>query len=418
VIWSASEPPWLGRVDRWTRSHGWAADALLALACVAVLGALSLSGAQDLRWPIGWAVALAACFAVLHLTVVLRSHAPEVGYVLAGAAMLVVVLAPDGRVIDPVANGPTAVSALFLPSSLVFLVDLYAVASRTDAMRSRLALGAALAGVGIATWSSGDVLRDYAGGGALVSLYFALALAVGVLLTWNLGRLALVRRERVLAERAESAGLAVLEERARIAREMHDIVAHTLAVIVRQAEGGAFVAGRDPEQAAQTLRTIADAGRDALANMRGLVGVLRDPAAASGPPQPTLADLPALVAGLRDTGVDAELVETGGRFPVSAATELAGYRVAQEGLTNAVKHAGPGAHVAVVVDWQPSALTVEVTDDGGTAPGPLRVPGAGAGLPGLRDRIAAAGGTFTADRLDRGFRLRGCFPRTAAGRAR
>ena len=97
-------------------------------------------------------------------------------------------------------------------------------------------------------------------------------------MTWNLGRLAQVRRRRALTERAESARLAVLEERARIAREMHDIVAHSLAVIVRQAEGGAFVAERDPGAGRADLRTIAGAGRGALADMRGLLGVLRDPA--------------------------------------------------------------------------------------------------------------------------------------------
>lgn len=130
--------------------------------------------------------------------------------------------------------------------------------------------------------------------------------------------------------------------------------------------------------------------------MRGLVGVLRDPAAGPDPPQPTLADLPALVAGLRDTGVDVERVETGAPFPIGAATELAGYQLAQAGLTNPVRHAGAGARVAVVVAWQPSDLAVEVIDDGGAVTGPPRVPGTGAGLPGLRDRVASAGGTFSA----------------------
>lgn len=406
--WSASEPHWLGRVDRWTTSHGWAADGLLALACAAVLGALSLSGAQDVHWSTGWAITLVVCLVVLHLTVVLRGHASEAAYGLASAAMLVVVLAPDGRVKDPVSNGPTAVPALFLPSTLLFLLALYSVAAHADAARRRIALGVALIGVVIATGTSADVLRDYVGGDWLVSGYFGLALAIGVLLTWNLGRLALVRRERVIAERAESARLAGLEERTRIAREMHDIVAHSLAVIVRQADGGAFVAGKDPERAAQTLQTIAETGRGALTEMRGLVGVLRDPTT-PGTPQPTLAELPALVSGLRDTGVDVHLDENGVRFPVSAATELAGYRLVQEGLTNAVKHAGPQATVVVIVDWQPAALAVEVADDGGGGAEP--VPGAGAGLVGLQERVAAVGGTFTADRIEHGFRIRASFPR-------
>ena len=108
-------------------------------------------------------------------------------------------------------------------------------------------------------------------------------------MAWNLGRLAAVRRARALIERAESARVAVLEERTRIARETHDIVAHSLAVIVRQAEGGAFVAERDPARAVQTLQTIAEAGRVALTDMRGVLGYCasRSPVPRRGPPWPT-----------------------------------------------------------------------------------------------------------------------------------
>ncbi len=148
-------------------------------------------------------------------------------------------------------------------------------------------------------------------------------------MAWNLGRLAAVRRARALTERAESARVAALEERARIARETHDIVAHSLAVIVRQAEGGAFVAERDPARAVQTLQTIAEAGRVALTDMRGVLGVLREqePRPAS---RPTLADLAPLVAGVREAGVHAELTESGVPFALGATTELAVYRLVQE----------------------------------------------------------------------------------------
>lgn len=387
---------------------------LAAVAVLAVLGSLSVSAVQGIRWSTGWTVTLIACFAVLHGTIAVRSRAPEIAYAVAALAMLVIVLVPDGRVTGPVAGGPTHVPALFLPSSLVYLLDLYAVASRLDAVRSRVALALALVGVAIAIGSTADALGQFTAGGWLVTFYTGLGLATAVLVTWNLGRLAQVRRRRALTERAESARLAVLEERARIAREMHDIVAHSLAVIVRQAEGGAFVADRDPARAGQSLRTIAETGRGALADMRGLLGVLRDPDAdeRSGAPQPTLADLPRLVAGVRDAGLDAELIQSGEAFPLTAATELAIYRLAQEGLTNAVKHAGPRARVAVDLRWEPAELTVQVIDDGRGAAQP--VPGAGVGLQGLRDRIGAVGGTFTTDRLEPGFRVRARFTRPAA----
>jgi signal transduction histidine kinase len=417
---------WLGGVERWNRAHGWASDALAALAFVAVLGGLSISGAQGLHWSLVWVIVLVVAFAVLHLTVAFRRRWPEFAYAAASVALLVIVLAPDAQVSHPVSGGPARVPALFLPSSLVFLVVLFSVAARASAARSRAALVIALAGVGIATGTAADALRQFTAGGWLITFYLGVGFGLSVLMTWNLGRLALVRRQRAATERAEAARLAVLEERARIAREMHDIVAHSLAVIVRQAEGGAFVAGQDPRAAGRVLQTIAGTSRSALADMRGLLGVLRDPGSGSGGvpggksvtdpvagPQPRLADLPRLVAGVRDSGVDAELTESGAPFAIGAATELAVYRLAQEGLTNAVKHAGPRAHVAVALVWQPQELTVEVVDDGGGLMPAPAVPGAGAGLQGLRDRIAAAGGTFSATPRELGFAVRARFPRAA-----
>ena len=428
--WAVTVPEpaahWLGGVERWNRAHGWAGDALAALAFVAVLGGLSISGSQGLHWSLVWVIVLIVAFAVLHLTVAFRRRWPEFAYAAASVALLVIVLAPDGQVIHPVSGGPARVPALFLPSSLVFLVLLFSVAARASAARSRAALVIALAGVGIATGTAADALRRFTVGGWLITFYLGVGFGLSVLMTWNLGRLALVRRQRAATERSEAARLAVLEERARIAREMHDIVAHSLAVIVRQAEGGAFVAGQDPRAAGQVLQTIADTSRSALADMRGLLGVLRDPASGSdgepggsseaepvAAPQPRLTDLPRLVAGVRDSGVDAELTESGAPFAIGAATELAVYRLAQEGLTNAVKHAGPRAHVAVALRWQPQELTVEVADDGGGSMPAPAVPGAGAGLQGLRDRIGAVGGTFSATPRELGFAVCARFPRAA-----
>ena len=424
---------WLGGVERWIRTRGWASDVLLALALLAVLGALSVSGAQGLHWQQrGWLIVLVAAFVVLHVTVAFRQHAPEVAYLVATAALLVISLAPDARVVHPVSGGPTRVPAEFVPSSLVVLVLLYGVAARANTARSRAALVIALAGVGIITGTTADALRQFANGSWLVVFYVGVGLAIIVVLTWNLGRFALVRRQRAVTERADAARFAVLEERARIAREMHDIVAHSLAVIVRQAEGGAFVAEQDPRGAGRALLTIAETGRSALRDMRGVLGVLREPHAdarahvdageVAAAPQPTLADLPRLVAGVKDSGVDAQLTESGARFAVGPATELAVYRLAQEGLTNAVKYAGPYAQVGVALCWATDGLTVEVVDDGGAAapvqpglhhpPTARPVPGAGAGLRGLRERIVAVGGTFSAAPREHGFRVRARFPRT------
>ncbi len=406
---------WLSGVESWNRAHGWASDALTALALVAVLGALSITGSQGLHWSSGWLGVLIVAFVVLHVTVAFRHRAPEAAYAVASVALLVIVLAPQAHVTNPVSGGPTRVPAFYLPSSLVFLVLLFSVAARVSGGRGRIALVIALAGVGVATGTTTDALQQFTTRSWLATFYFCVGLVLVVLMTWTLGRFAMVRRRHAIVERNEAARLAVLEERARIAREMHDVIAHSLAVIARQAEGGAFVAERDPRGAGQALRTIADTSRAALTDMRGLLGVLRDPDAGSidGPvasPQPNLADLPRLVEGVRDTGVDAELIESGEHFAVGAATELAIYRLAQEGLTNAVKHAGPRAHVAVALRWEPEQLTVEVLDNGGSGRA-MPVPGAGAGLQGLRDRIAAVGGTFSAAPREFGFQVRASFPR-------
>jgi hypothetical protein len=130
--WAVTVPEpaahWLGGVERWSRAHGWASDALAALAFAAVLGGLSINGSQGLHWSLVWVIVLIAAFAVLHLTVAFRRRWPEFAYAAASVALLVIVLAPDAQVSHPVSGGPARVPALFLPSSLVFLVVLFSVA--------------------------------------------------------------------------------------------------------------------------------------------------------------------------------------------------------------------------------------------------------------------------------------------------
>ncbi|PZS35515.1 MAG: sensor histidine kinase [Pseudonocardiales bacterium] len=400
----------------WASRHTWAPDALLALAVAAVLGSLSISAAQGIDWPRGWDIALVSAFAVMHVAAAIRTRAAAWGFAAASVAMVLIALSPDGRVVRPAANGLTEVPALFLPSSLVYLLVLYSVASRLPAVPSRAALLVGLAGGVIVATKTANTFGEVASVGWLVRLYIGLGFVVTVFATWSLGRLALIRRGRTATERTETARLAVLDERTRIAREMHDIVAHSLAVIVRQAEGGAYVAQRTPEQAARALRTIADTGRGALTDMRGLLGILRDPDCQPTPAsQPTLADLPTLVSGVRDSGIAADFTEVGAPFVVGNATELAAFRVVQEALTNAVKYAGPRARVDVTVQWRHADLAIEVTDDGGERGVQQSVPGAGAGLQGLRERVTAVGGTLRADRHARGFQVQVSFPNPHAG---
>ena len=215
----------------------------------------------------------------------------------------------------------------------------------------------------------------------------------------------------LLAEREQQTKLAEASTRAMIARELHDIVAHSLSVMIVQAEGGRAAATRKPEAAAEALDTIAETGREALHEMRRIVGVLRsDPGAAEPPnyaPMPTLHDIPDLVHRTSDR---ARLVVNGTPFTVPQALSLTIYRVTQEALTNFLKHAGPGAHALVTLDYGRDALTVDVVDDGEGIENPTD--GGGNGLRGMYERVTSMGGTLKAGPLAGrpGFRVTASIP--------
>jgi signal transduction histidine kinase len=192
----------------------------------------------------------------------------------------------------------------------------------------------------------------------------------------------------------------VLAERTRIAREMHDVVAHSLAVVIAQADGGLYAG--TPEAGTTALTAIGDHARRALSETRRVLGVLRDGTAPSGPsspgglgaPQPGVDDLPGLVERIRTGGLKVDLkldLPPGGS--IEPGLSLVAYRIVQEGLTNVMKHAGTGACTEVVVRWGRRLLEIEVLDDG-CGPSSLR-PGSGYGVLGMRERVSAYGGTVT-----------------------
>ncbi|HKX68303.1 MAG TPA: histidine kinase [Intrasporangium sp.] len=219
-------------------------------------------------------------------------------------------------------------------------------------------------------------------------------------------RALLLEREREERERA-----AVSAERLRIARELHDVVAHSMSVIAVQAGVGSHVIDEDVASAKAALGTIETTSRDALTEMRRMLGVLRDGSEpADVQPVHGLADLPSLAAQMRRTGLGVTLdAPTAAQVP--ACVELTAYRVVQESLTNVLKHGGPVAHVRVGVDDE--LVTIEVTDEGGR---PDRSGlGGGHGLAGMRERLSLYGGTFEAGpRLGGGFRVLASLPRDAS----
>ncbi|MDC0771235.1 sensor histidine kinase [Streptomyces sp. HD] len=213
------------------------------------------------------------------------------------------------------------------------------------------------------------------------------------------------RARRLERERAADTARAIAQERSRIARDMHDILAHAVSLMVVQAEAGPVVVRSDPARAEASFDAIAAAGRDAMAQLRRILGVLKEPQAGDGSrrlPQPGVAELPGLVRQVGEsTGLHVELHTSGTPRPLPPDTEVAVFRVVQESLTNTVKHAH-ATSATVELDWTEGELTVTVTDDGR---GPVTGQG-GHGLIGIRERAAACGGSAQAGRgPEGGFRV-------------
>jgi signal transduction histidine kinase len=223
------------------------------------------------------------------------------------------------------------------------------------------------------------------------------------------------RAERAERARESEARAAAAEERARIAREMHDVVAHSLSVMVVQAEAAEAMLDSDPARARRPLAAVQETGRGALGELRRMLGVLRE-MAADGPalaPQPGLSGLDELVRQVREAGLPVSVRVEGKPRPLPPGIDLSAYRIVQEGLTNALKHAGP-ASAEVVVRYGPRDLELEVRDDGrGRGSGSN---GGGHGLLGMRERVALYGGELAAGpRPGGGFALTARLPLEALG---
>ena len=298
--------------------------------------------------------------------------------------------------------------------ALVLFVASYSVAAHSSLRRAVAGLAVMAPGAAIfilASHTSGGATRaihEVAGGqprGA--SLFFAGA----SLAFWLLGVFVRARRQAAsLAGRnaalQRQAERAVAAERARIARELHDIVAHHLSVVVLQA-AGARASGRP---AAAALEKIEHSGRQALTEMRRLLGVLRDPHDEPGlTPQPGISELAALADSVRAAGLPVHLVVDGDHEALPAAVDVSAYRIVQEALTNILKHAGR-AHAEVAIGCAAGAVTIEVTDDGAGIPAAGAQAG-GQGLAGMGERVAIFGGELLAGpRPGGGFAVRARLP--------
>jgi signal transduction histidine kinase len=214
------------------------------------------------------------------------------------------------------------------------------------------------------------------------------------------------RATRLERDHDERARVAVAEERARIARELHDDVVHSVSVMTVQAGAARMMLQSAPDRAAEPLTAVEDAGRQALAELRRLLGILREdgagPVTGQDPmlsPQPGLDDLPPLLVSVREAGLPVDLTVLGEPRSLPAGIELAAYRIVQEALTNTLKHAGP-ARARVTIRHAPDAVLLEITDDGDAS----TVAGEGHGIVGMHERVALYGGELRAGPLPgRGF---------------
>ncbi|MFB4290757.1 sensor histidine kinase [Nonomuraea sp. ATR24] len=393
----------VGRLVARAREHGWVLDAALA-------GVVVLANVPGLDGVAGW-----GWLGVVCLPLVWRRVAPVlVLYVTVGLGL---------------ASYVAGVQEVY-PVAVVGMAA-YTVARHRPWPRVLppvAVLGAAfLYGVLVAGLRWGDVVVLASG--------VAVAVLLGVTLQTREAHLAGLREraERLERERDQQARLAVAAERSRIAREVHDIVTHNLAVMVALSDGAAFTATTAPERAADTMGKVSAVGREALADMRRLLGLLRDgepdsgtgPGSGTGPdigtrpgsvgekgslaPPPGVNDLDLLFDQVREAGVQVTLTREGVPGGWGPGPGLAIYRIVQEALTNTIKHAGPEAAAKIRLSYTVSGAELEIVDDGRGASA-LAVAGAqtaGHGLAGMAERAAAYGGRVEAGPLpDGGWRVR------------
>jgi len=301
-------------------------------------------------------------------------------------------------------NGAVLVAAPFAVYSVITTVPL----------RRGLAYAGGTLAVLMAATAAGNPFGPTGGGFYLLPAMIAVALFTGTAVANQRARVAAAREKAAEEARhaEDEARRRVDEERLRIARELHDIVAHSMATINVQAGVAAHVLDADPAAVRDALEAIRQSSRDGLRELRAILNVLRQ-ADEGDPTQPApgLAQLDALIANAGGAGLPVELRTLGERADLPPAVDLAAYRIVQESLTNVIKHAGPAATATVELRHSPGELRVEVTDTG-LGPGPAPVTGgAGHGLIGMRERAASVGGTLQAGPgPDGGFRVTAVLP--------
>ncbi len=292
--------------------------------------------------------------------------------------------------------GASIVDGRYIPNGLVPILVAIAAFVLMGMVRDRTqALAGLAAGIGVDAIVVHDDPHGSAGNFVFTSIAFTIAWTAGLALGYVARRAdeAQERAARAEREREEEARLAVADERARIARELHDVVGHSVSVMTVQASAARRLLKPHQAKEREALMVVEQTGREALAEMRRMVGVLRRPEEAPAlAPQPSLEHLDKLVAHAREAGLPVELRIEGAPQPLAAGVDLTAYRLVQEGLTNAIKHAR-AKRAEVVVRYDDDEVELSVSDDG---TGLGTDAGGGHGLVGMRERVSVYGGTLEA----------------------
>jgi signal transduction histidine kinase len=321
-----------------------------------------------------------ALYAGIHGASLLAVRRPAAALVIASAVMCALILVPGLR----------GISAALLPSSAAYLLVIAQVAIRTGPAFRVGALASGVFGallVAVAEPQLDDVMLR---AGAFVGLSGAIAAA------WSIGLLVGMRRAQA-EERLESrVAQAIAEERMRINRDLHDIVAHSMTVMIAQSEVALALHEDDADRSRSALRTVISTGRDAL---RGMRAVVADDAPRQ--PLPTIDSLDALFESVRSPSVDVRVEEVGARRPLRADAAVALHHAVREALTNAVRHAAPPVRIEVRIEWEPDAVHAGVADDGGRGRTHSDL-GGGVGLVSISERVRLAGGALAASEQETG----------------
>ncbi len=356
---------------------------------VLIAGVLAVAGLAEMALRSSLLPMEIATVAFMTVPLAWRRRAPLASAVLVATAVAV--------------SGGTPTDRHLILATLPFaMYSLGAHASDRSALVGVLAVVAVL-WTSVAITTTDDAARDMVSIAVLVGAAFGIGRAIR---SREMRLVASAERATVLErDREEELRRATNEERGRIARELHDVIAHSVTVMVVQAGAANEIIERDPARARQALVAIQDTGRQSLSDLRRLLGLVRDEESARLAPRPGLQELDGLVAEMRTAGVPIELEIHGTPRELPAGVDLSAFRILQEALTNVLKHAG-AARARVVVTYAHDAIELEVVDDGRT-----QTRGHGHGLVGMRERVMLYGGTLEAGPAeDRGYRVRARLP--------